>query len=195
MNRTCLLVFGFALSCLSAAMPLSGDDWPQFRGANREGVWREDGIVESFSVTWPTGPSGQMPVGAGFSGPAVTGGRADLMDRVLDQDAAKDVQYQWNHRDTSRGKERIVCLDEATGKQLGSTITLVPTMWPTARARGRRPPSPAAGSSRSARWAICFVSTSHPAKSSGKRTSSAITSRSKCRLTATQAPRWSMASG
>ena len=63
-------------------------------------------------VLWPA------PVGAGFSGPAVAGGRVYLMDRVLEEDAPKDVKYQWNHRDTSRGKERVVCLDENTGKQL-----------------------------------------------------------------------------
>ena len=26
------------------------DDWPQWRGANRDGVWRESGILESFPV-------------------------------------------------------------------------------------------------------------------------------------------------
>ncbi len=26
------------------------DDWPQWRGPNRDGVWRETGIVEKFET-------------------------------------------------------------------------------------------------------------------------------------------------
>lgn len=115
MNR--LHQFAFSSLSIFAACSALADDWPEFRGPDREGVWREEGIVESFPaaglpVLW------RASVGAGFSGPAVAGGRVYLMDRVLDEGAAQDVQYQWNHRDTSRGKERVVCLDEATGKKL-----------------------------------------------------------------------------
>ena len=49
---------------------LSANDWPQWRGAERLGIWTETGIVETFpeeglTVTW------RQPVHGGFSGPAV----------------------------------------------------------------------------------------------------------------------------
>ena len=102
---------------LGAALPLHADDWPQWRGPLRDGVWRETGILERFPperlpVRWRT------TVGPGFSGPAVADGRVFLMDRAVDQDAAADVKTQWNYRDKTTGRERVLCLDEATGKIL-----------------------------------------------------------------------------
>ena len=29
----------------------SGDDWPQWRGRERDGVWRETGIIDAFAST------------------------------------------------------------------------------------------------------------------------------------------------
>jgi outer membrane protein assembly factor BamB len=100
-----------------AALSLRAEDWPQWRGTSRDGVWREEGIREHFPpdglpVRWRT------PVGPGFSGPAVAHGRVYLTDRVLDAAAATDVKTQWNYRDKSAGRERVVCLDESTGKIL-----------------------------------------------------------------------------
>ncbi len=40
---TCLVVFG----CAAASR---ADDWPQWRGPQRDGVWRETGIVEKFDA-------------------------------------------------------------------------------------------------------------------------------------------------
>ena len=45
-------------------------DWPQFRGPNRDGIWNETGILESFpkegvKIRW------RQPVGGGFSSPVV----------------------------------------------------------------------------------------------------------------------------
>src|SRR5712692_9306281 len=58
---------------LAAATPFA-DDWPEFRGAGRRGVWNETGILDRFSdgglkVLW------RAPVRAGYSGPVVAGGR------------------------------------------------------------------------------------------------------------------------
>ena len=52
----------------------AAEDWPQWRGAGRLGVWHEDGIVEQFpdgglQVAWRT------PLGSGYAGPAVADGR------------------------------------------------------------------------------------------------------------------------
>lgn len=54
------------------------DDWPEWRGAGREAVWTEDGILERFpagalKVTWRT------PIQGGFAGPVVADGRIFVM--------------------------------------------------------------------------------------------------------------------
>lgn len=90
------------------------DDWPQWRGPQRGGVWREEGILERFPATgvpvrWIT------PIGPGFSGPAVAAGRVFLMDRTVDRGAQAEVKTQWNFRDKTTGQERVICLDETTG--------------------------------------------------------------------------------
>src|SRR5687767_9645852 len=62
---------------------LLADDWPQWLGPQRDGVWRETGILESLpsqglKVRW------RAPVGMGYAGPAVAEGRVYVTDRVLD---------------------------------------------------------------------------------------------------------------
>ena len=103
--RTVRLIAGVAVVVVIAAAGLRADDWPEFRGQGREGVWTETGILEKFpdaglEVRWRT------PIEAGFSGPAVADGRVFVTDfeRVQGLD----------------GVERIVCLDEATGEILWS---------------------------------------------------------------------------
>ena len=80
------------------------EDWPQWRGPNRDGAWRETGIVESFppgglKFSWRT------PVGRGWSSPVVAQGRVFVTDV---QAAGSNVT------------ERVLCFDEATGKLLWS---------------------------------------------------------------------------
>jgi outer membrane protein assembly factor BamB len=86
------------------------DDWPQWMGPRRDGAWRETGILEKFPqggprVVW------RAPLGPGYTGPAVAGGRVYVMDRRRDPTAkaAKGVLP---------GSERVLCLDAATGKAL-----------------------------------------------------------------------------
>ncbi|HEY3323196.1 MAG TPA: PQQ-binding-like beta-propeller repeat protein [Planctomycetota bacterium] len=110
MKRSSLLLLGVLL-CTA----LCADDWPQWRGAQRDGVWREDGILDAFPagglpVRWRT------PIGAGYSGPAVSGGKVFIMDRTTKPDPETDVKLRWDFRDKSMGLERVLCLDEATGK-------------------------------------------------------------------------------
>ena len=82
---------------------VKAEDWPEIRGKGRLGVWNEVGIIEKFpssglKVLWRT------PIKAGFSGPAVAGGRVFLMDFTETQ--------------RPRGTERALALDEKTGKIL-----------------------------------------------------------------------------
>ncbi len=91
------------------------DDWPQWLGPQRDGLWRETGIVKSFPAGGPP-VRWRTPIGAGYTGPAVAGGRVFVTDRVLAKDA-KNPTNPFN-RGVIPGSERVLCLDEATGKVL-----------------------------------------------------------------------------
>ena len=83
-----------------------GEDWPQWRGPNRDGVWRETGIVselpQELNFKW------RMEIGQGYAGPAVVGNRLYITDLV----SAADDQ-------TSAGsRERVLCMDAGTGATL-----------------------------------------------------------------------------
>src|SRR5438309_1851760 len=92
-----------------------GDDWPQWLGPKRDGVWRETGILEKF----PKGGPKQLwrqPLGDGYAGPAVAGGKVFVIDRVL-APGQKNPDNPFA-RATSKGKERVTCFDAKNGKQL-----------------------------------------------------------------------------
>jgi outer membrane protein assembly factor BamB len=95
--------------------PLQADDWPQWLGPNRDGVWRETGIVEKFPASGPK-VVWKRKIGEGYAGPAVAGGRVFITDRIL----PKGVRNPKNafSRDAVKGTERVLCLDQATGKIL-----------------------------------------------------------------------------
>ena len=75
-----VVLFLFAGTTLAAR----GDDWPQWLGPRRDGVWREDGILTKFP---PAGPKvlWRAELGGGFTGPAVADGRVFVTDRQGDQ--------------------------------------------------------------------------------------------------------------
>jgi hypothetical protein len=94
--------------CAAVAMTLvlpatlRADDWPQWRGPQRDGVWSETGLLKSFpaaglKVRW------RAAAGWGFSSPVVAQGRVYLADSELKKPQAK---------------ERLRCLDETTGQVL-----------------------------------------------------------------------------
>jgi outer membrane protein assembly factor BamB len=101
---------------LALALTLSADDWPQWLGPKRDGVWREAGVVETLPAGGPK-ELWRVPVGVGYSGPAVTQGKVFVTDLVPAAGAklpesgfAKNVRVPAN--------ERVLCLDEKTGKEL-----------------------------------------------------------------------------
>lgn len=80
------------------------EDWPQWRGPDRDGVWR----VENAESIVDELPSGQLPlawsvdIGAGYCGPTVADGRVYVMDRQTDG---------------GQQTERVLCFNSSTGEQ------------------------------------------------------------------------------
>ena len=97
----CLLAALFLVSSSTSPSTLSADEWPQWRGPTRDGVWRESGVVDKFST--PRLPlKWRASIGAGYSGPTVADGRVYVTDRVDDPEEL----------------ERVHCFDFETGRNL-----------------------------------------------------------------------------
>ena len=78
-------------------------DWPDWRGANRDGIWNDPNVVQEFEseeieLKW------KVPIGAGYSGPTVANGRVYVTDRP----------------DSPINQERVLCFDEKTGDPIWS---------------------------------------------------------------------------
>jgi len=93
----------FVASLLVSLATARADDWPQWRGPQRDGVWRETGIVEKFSSS-ELKPQWRVEIGSGYCGPTVAKGRVYVMDLII--------------RPTT--SERVHCFDEKTGNPLWS---------------------------------------------------------------------------
>ncbi len=112
-----------ALLALAFLAPLaSADDWPQWMGPNRDGVWAETGIVKTLPNGDPNRgnqlkPVWSVPVHAGYSGPAVADGRVYVTDRVLAK-GARNPDDPFDIKEQVNSTERVLCLDAKTGKEL-----------------------------------------------------------------------------
>jgi len=116
MNKHVPRLAAIALACLwmqgflqdSAAW---ADDWPQWMGPARDGVYREDGIVDRFpdgglEVKW------RAPLAYGYAGPAVAAGRVFVMDY---ERSSGELTNNPGARDRLQGKERVSCFDARDG--------------------------------------------------------------------------------
>jgi outer membrane protein assembly factor BamB len=123
-----------AVASLSASV--AAEDWPQWRGKNRDGVWTETGIIEKF-------PGEQLPIkwraeiGAGYSGPTVAAGRVYVTDRIAEPESTERVlcygeqtgQLLWKHQYAAdygkvgypAGPRASVTIDEGKAYALGAT--------------------------------------------------------------------------
>jgi outer membrane protein assembly factor BamB len=105
------LVFALTLAPLARA-----DDWPQWMGPNRDGVWAESGILDKF----PDGGLKKLwsvPINGGFAGPAVAGGKVYVTDRVLGT-GVKNPDDPFDTNTKVGGAERVLCFDAKTGEQV-----------------------------------------------------------------------------
>ena len=91
---------------LGSAPVAWAEDWKEWRGKDRLAVWHEQDILETFptdglQVAW------KVSIGAGYSGPVVSDGRVVTMDYRPKPGT-----------ETAEAIERVICLDEASGKLL-----------------------------------------------------------------------------
>jgi outer membrane protein assembly factor BamB len=108
---TLMPVVALAIVLSVLAPTARGDDWPQWMGPERDGVWRETGIVKAIPaaglpVKW------RSEVKGGYSGPAIADGRVFLMDYDRREG---EVANAPNDRTTLAGRERVLCLDATSG--------------------------------------------------------------------------------
>jgi outer membrane protein assembly factor BamB len=113
MRRSLLRAALGVAGLLLAATTLRADDWPQWLGPQRDGVWRETGILDTFPKGGPT-IKWRKPIGSGYSGPAVANGRVYVLDRVL----AKGAKMPKSGFDMTAipGVERLLCFRESDGE-------------------------------------------------------------------------------
>lgn len=92
----------------------TAEDWPQWLGAERDGIWREKGVRKDLpeggaKVIW------RAPVSWGYAGPAVANGKVYVPDFVITEGEFDGRSQGGVPR---KGLERILCLDAVSGKEL-----------------------------------------------------------------------------
>ncbi len=114
-NRLAVVLLGFMTAVgLSPSRGAWADDWAQWMGPTRDGIYYETGIVESI-------PDGGLPVrwraevAGGYAGPAVASGKVYLFDYVATSGKAFNDPGQ---RADLSGDERLTCFDVESGKRL-----------------------------------------------------------------------------
>jgi len=92
------LIYFFLLIFISNSF---SQDWPDWRGVNRNGVWNETGIIEKFNsevidIKW------SVEIGSGYSGPTVSKGKVYLTDLKTEPSQT----------------EGALCFNEKTGEKI-----------------------------------------------------------------------------
>lgn len=76
-------------------------DWPDWRGANRDGIWNETGIIEKFDSD-TIEQKWSVEIGSGYSGPTVSNGKVYVTDLL----------------EKPNKTEGVLCFDELTGEKI-----------------------------------------------------------------------------
>ncbi|WP_417850003.1 PQQ-binding-like beta-propeller repeat protein [Thalassoglobus sp.] len=101
------LTMTFLLSSITSA-----EDWPQWRGTDRDAQWNEKGIIdaipeEGLEVVW------RQPINQGYSGPAVVGDKVYVTDYILKSGDPRNGPGTINQ---IQGTERVLCLNATDGE-------------------------------------------------------------------------------
>jgi outer membrane protein assembly factor BamB len=95
-NKYKLILFcSGLLLCVSAY----SQEWADWRGNNRDGIWNDTDIIDRFPRN-PIPLKWSIPLGPGYSGPTVSDGKVYITDRA----------------EKPRETERVLCVDAETGK-------------------------------------------------------------------------------
>ena len=106
-------LLGALLCGLTAATARADDEWGQWMGPNRDGVYSESGVIDAIpesglKIKW------RMPINGGYAGPAAADGKVFVFDFKRADGKA------FNHptkRVELKGEERLVVLDAKTGEE------------------------------------------------------------------------------
>jgi outer membrane protein assembly factor BamB len=103
-NVRVTLCFLVASVLLLPPLPALADDWPQWRGPNRDGHSKETGLLKEWPKDGPRLIWQVKDLGSGYSTPSVAGGRVYLMtnkgleDEFVTARDAGDGSPQWSTR-------------------------------------------------------------------------------------------------
>ena len=119
------------LSLGSSVVSLIAEDYPQWRGVNRDGVLNESGLIQKL-------PEGELPrlwtvpVGPGYSGPTVSQGRVFLTDRGVSAEEsdtervlcfnAEDGSLIWSHEYQAKYNDEQYNIGYKAGPRAAVTI-------------------------------------------------------------------------
>jgi outer membrane protein assembly factor BamB len=104
--------------CLLSMQPtgsvVQADNWSGWLGSQRDGVYRETGVIDEIPSTgleirW------RKSIAGGYAGPAVADGKVYVFDYAKESGKAFNDPGQ---RATLQGKERLTVMDATTGEQV-----------------------------------------------------------------------------
>jgi len=95
-----VLTFLLIMVLFGSTVSIYADEWPDWRGPNRDGTWKETGIVKKFDsdkiqAKW------RVPISSGYSGPTVADGLVYITDRIEEPEEM----------------ERVLCFDAMSGEE------------------------------------------------------------------------------
>ena len=110
--KSVLAILAFLVPCGAATKPCSADDWRGWMGNERDGVYRETGIIDEvpetgLKIKW------RKPIEGGYAGPAAADGRVFVFDY---QKQSGDSFNNPGQRANLKGSERLTAFDAKSGE-------------------------------------------------------------------------------
>ncbi len=116
----------FTALFFAVGLGLSADDWPQWRGPNRDGISRETGLLQAWPSAGPKRVWLSRDIGIGYSAPVVAGGKVFIM-------GTKDGKEQLFAKEAKGGKTLWTARWAASSPTTGETGRAVPRRWTAIR--------------------------------------------------------------